>query len=210
MKWGNTFRCKIRFHQPLTLIIQSIQVNARKVTWVHPPLSCQWWVVDVSQPESSSWSLCLWNVYPSLSQPRTYTYTVHAHHHPHHHHLILSVFKPWPGSLQSLPPCQRELSSSSPHHQPFSWLLPLLFSDAPPIGRRKRNLYHTTSHMICACTNTKMTGWKIRIFMCQWGWVVLPRSCFVCPSPSLSEPSGSRLSLRAVAPERSGQEIVNR
>lgn len=36
---------------------------------------------------------------------------------------------------------------------------------------------------------------------------VLPQSCFVCPSPSLPEPSGSQLSLRAGVPEGSVQEI---
>lgn len=88
----------------------------------------------------------------------------------------LLVFKPWPGSLQSLPPCQKELFSSWPHHQPFSWLPPLLFSDAPPVRWKKLEWRHssyedlkkntrcflnTTSHMTCVHP--------------QWNTVMLPR-----------------------------------
>lgn len=73
------------------------------------------------------------------------TDTVHSNPLYHCLHLYISVTAkmimivwPWPGSLQSLFPCQKALSSSWLHHQPSSWLLLLLFCDAPPDKWRRR------------------------------------------------------------------------
>lgn len=70
------------------------------------------------------------------------THTTHTHtflSHPLYHHLLFitvtiisTAVQPWPGSLQSLLPCQTALSSSWRRHLPSS-LLPLpLFSGVPP------------------------------------------------------------------------------
>lgn len=102
-----------------------------KLTSGRPLSGSQSLVVCASPPEWSSWFLsqfvfCLASALPAWGTTRVCCQTLLGND-------MCSKFWPWPGSLQSEPPCWTALSSSWPHRRPSSWPLRPPFSVSPPV-----------------------------------------------------------------------------